>query len=102
SPDGRISVQLNLEDSVPTYVVRYNDQVALENSRLGLIRDDEDFSAGLTLVEASPIEKITDEYELLHGKKRRVRYEANEKTFHLTSASGQKMDVIFRVSNDGV
>lgn len=102
SPDGQISVQFHLEDSIPAYAIRYNDQVALENSRLGLIREDVDLSTGMTLVEASPVEKITDEYELLHGKKRQIRYEANEKIFHLASASGQKMDVIFRVSNDGV
>jgi alpha-glucosidase len=37
-----------------------------------------------------------------YGKKLNCSYAANKRTFHLNSASGQKMDIIFQVSNDGV
>jgi hypothetical protein len=36
------------------------------------------------------------------GKKRDISYRANEQTFSVQNARQQKMDIVFRVSNDGV
>lgn len=103
SPDGRLTVEFKLNaDRAPVYLVRQNGQVVLTESRLGLVRDDADFSRGLTLAAASPIEAVADDYELLTAKRRHNSYRGNRQVFHLATADGKKMDVTFQVSNDGV
>lgn len=103
SPDGHLAVEFKLNaDHAPTYLVRSGGQVVLPESRLGLIRDDADFSRGLTLAAASPVEAVADDYELLTAKRRHNSYRGNRQVFHLATAAGKKMDVIFQVSNDGV
>jgi alpha-glucosidase len=103
SPDGHIRVEVQLDsDGSPHYSVALDDKVVLEPSRLGLKRDDADFSQGLSLKSSSASERIEDAYELLTAKRRHNHYIANRKTFHFEEFSGKKLDVIFQVSNDGV
>ncbi len=103
SPNGRLTAEFHLDaDGVPRYTIQRDGQPVLDESRLGLVRDDADFSKGLRLVSESPTEPVEDHYEILTAKRRVNDYRANRKVFHLQAASGQKMDVIFQVSDDGV
>jgi len=103
SPDANIRVEVQLTPSgEPHYSVAYRDGAVLEPSRLGLVRDDADFSSGLTLLSASEIERVDEHYEVQTLKRRKNHYVANRKTFHFEAGGGQKLDVIFQVSNDGV
>ena len=103
SPDGHIRVDVQVDaDGAPHYSIAVQDKTVLEPSRLGLKRDDADFSHGLTFESASASERIDERYELLTGKRRHNRYVANRKTFHFADAAGKKLDVTFQVSNDGV
>lgn len=102
SPDGAIVVEFRLVDGRPTYSILRNGQPALQESRLGLIRDDEDFSRGLKLVSQSPANPVEDRYEILTAKRRVNTYHGNASTIHLQTASGKKMHIMFQVSNDGV
>jgi hypothetical protein len=103
SPDGRIKVGFQLTtNGEPRYVVRLEGQPVLQESALGLIRDDADFSRGLRLISQSPTEPVQDYYEILTAKRRMNAYRANRRVFHLATADGQKIDIIFQVSNDGV
>jgi alpha-glucosidase len=103
SPDGRIAVDFYLNaEGAPRYAVQLDAKPALEESRLGLVRDDADFSKGLQFVSASSTGRIKDKYEILTAKRRLNDYRANRKVFHLQTAAGQKLDIIFQVSNDGV
>jgi alpha-glucosidase len=103
SPDGRIAVDFHLNaDDAPRYAIQLDAKPALQESRLGLVRDDADFSKGLQLVSASPTERVKDKYEIVTAKRRLNDYRANRKVFHLQTAAGQKLDIIFQVSNDGV
>jgi alpha-glucosidase len=103
SPDGQIEVRFELNATgAPVYSIFYKSQPALRESRLGLIRDDEDFSRGLTMAGESKVESVEDRYEILTAKRRFNTYLANRKIFHLTTDSGQKMNIIFQVSRDGV
>ncbi|MFZ0034449.1 MAG: glycoside hydrolase family 97 catalytic domain-containing protein, partial [Sedimentisphaerales bacterium] len=102
-PDKRISVSFWISDvKIACYRVEFSDTPILGESKLGIIREDEDFSKGLSLESASDVEAIKADYEMLQGKKHHYSYAANKRTFHLKNASGKKMDVIFQVSNDGV
>ena len=77
-------------------------KTVLAESKLGLVRGDADFSQGLRLVSESPLETVTDRYELPDSKRLRNTFQANCKTLHLERDKAGKIDVVFRVSNDGV
>ncbi len=102
SPDGNISVTVYTENSKPYYQITSKGMEVIESSRLGLSLDGVNLSEGTELVETSSISKITDEYEMLHGKQRLISYEANEKSYTFRHSSGQEYTVVFRVSDDGV
>jgi alpha-glucosidase len=100
SPDKNIVVTCNIQG--PDYSISYKGQPVLLKSKLGLVREDEDFSKALQLVKVSPPTIVTDAYTMVNAKKRNIRYIATERVFATKTASGKKMNVIFRVSNDGV
>ena len=103
SPDERIVAEIRInEDGSPLYTVIRGGELVLRESKLGLIRDDADFSRGLQLLTVSPVETVSDEYELLTSKRRHNSYRANRRTLSLETSAGQKLDIIFQVSDDGV
>jgi hypothetical protein len=103
SPDGRLVVDFRLTSAgAPRYAICLAGQPVLQESRLGLVREDADFSQGLRLAGQSPTTVVRDRYEILTAKRRVNTYRANRKEFHLQTAVGQRLDVIFQVSNDGV
>ena len=103
SPDEKISVHFRLSDEKSwLYKVDFDGTEILAESKLGIIRGDEDFSRNLSLESASLVERVESEYEMLQGKKRRYSYAANKRVFHFKTSSGKKMDITFQVSNDGV
>ena len=103
SPDGRLIVEFKLNASgAPVYLIRRDGMLLLQESRLGLIRDDADFSQGLVLTGESKVTKVRDRYEILTAKRRFNDYRANRKEFHLARLDGKKVDIIFQVSDDGV
>ena len=102
SPNGRLKVDFQLDaDGAARYAIRLDDKPVLRDSRLGLVRDDDDFSRGLRLLSASRTEAVRDGYEILTAKRRVNVYRANRRVLRLRSASGQRMDIIFQVSDDG-
>ena len=103
SPDKRLEVVLNINATGEVrYAIQLDGKPVLRNSRLGLVRDDADFSRNLKILSTSPIQRATDQYEILTAKRRLNTYLANRKVIHLQTVAGQKMDIIFQVSNDGV
>jgi hypothetical protein len=102
SPGGIVSAEFKMKGDSPYYTIRVGDHPVMQDSRLGLVRDDEDFSKGLKLLSASAPESIEDHYEILTAKRRQNTYRATKQVFHLQAASGKKMDVIFQVSDDGI
>jgi alpha-glucosidase len=103
SPDRRLAVEFGLTDAgAPVYVIRRDGAPVLRESHLGLVLDDADFTKDLRLQAASPVERVHDRYELLTAKRRVNTYDANRQVFHLQTAAGRPLDLIFQVSNDGV
>lgn len=96
-----VSVVVNAE-KVLNYSVKRNGQAVLLPSPLGLKLDGADFSREVELVHSSPIKTVTDSYSMAVGKRRNIHYQANEQVYSVVDAGGHKMDVIFRVSDDGV
>ena len=103
SPDRHIEVAFTLSaDGDPRYSVLLSGKTVLNESRLGLVRKDADFSRALKLVNVSPEHTYHDEYELLTIKRRHNVYDANQRTIELETADGKKIQIQFSVSNDGV
>jgi len=103
SPDKTLSVNFWItKNGDAMYSVSSKKKTVLENSKLGLLREDEDFSKELSLVSASAAYPVTDSYELLTSKRRFNTYKANKQVFRVKNANRQLMDVIFQVSNDGL
>ncbi|WP_224995355.1 glycoside hydrolase family 97 protein [Cesiribacter sp. SM1] len=103
SPDGNLRVAFALqENGQPAYSIFYRDSLVLTDSKLGLSRTDSDFSKGMTLASVSEPQLVRDEYVMMHGKRRLCTYQANEKSFSLSNTAGEKLNIIFRVSDDGV
>ena len=83
------------------YSVKKLGAVVLEDSKLGLIRED-DLFINFASVSPSTITSISDSYKLLTSKKYLNTYKANKQVFHLKTKNGKLLDIIFQVSNDGV
>jgi hypothetical protein len=102
SPDRRIRVRIAVDAGSPRYSVQLDGRDVLAPSPLGLRRGDADFTTALSLAGATPVERVKDDYLLLHGKRRRVRYLANRRVFEFANQAGHTLEVAFQVSNDGV
>src|SRR5262245_38528129 len=105
SPDGRLVVQVRVESGRPVYVASLDGKPVLGVSHLGVVRDDADFTQGLTTTanysKRVDTEKVDDRYELLTSKRRSGVYRANRRTLELQTSSGARIDIVFQVSNDG-
>ncbi len=106
SPDGRILVAFSLADARATYSVSVGGKEILRPSRLGVVRDDADFTANIDVTanyekRAAKLEKVEDRYELLTSKRRQNVYRANRRVLEVQTAAGARMDIEFQVSNDG-
>ena len=103
SPNGRVVAEFRLDsEGAPRYGIRLGAEPVMQESRLGLVRDDADFTRGLRLSSASRVEPVEDRYEVLTAKRRQNLYRANRRVFHLERADGRRLDVVLQVSNDGV
>lgn len=102
SPNGLLSLQVNVSNGYASYRVHVNDTLLMDTSRLGIEMTGEDFYSNLKLVSVSEGKAIDEKFSMMHGKRTQVQYTAVEKTYQFQNKSGKRMDVIFRASNDGV
>jgi alpha-glucosidase len=106
SPDGRILVEVTVNEGQPSYTVSLDGKQVLRTSRLGVVREDVDFTTGLAPTanyqkRVSRLEKVEDRYELQATKRRHNVYRANRRVMELQTAAGARMDIEVQVSNDG-
>jgi alpha-glucosidase len=106
SPDGRILVEVTVNEGQPSYTVSLDGKQVLRTSRLGVVREDADFTTGLAPTANYPnrvsrLEKVEDRYELQTAKRRHNVYRANRRVIELQTAVGARMDIEVQVSNDG-
>lgn len=103
SPNGKISVDFRLTSvGEPVYSISHSGTSILQQSKLGIVRSDGDFSTKLSLDSVSAQQVISDKYTLLHGKRLNCSYTANKRIFYLNNSGSKKVEIIFQVSNDGV
>ncbi len=101
SPDKSISVRFEMsEEGQLIYTINKNGETALENSRLGIVTDQENFCGGL-LIESTQVTSMDESYSLPQGKKSIYRNHYNEREIVLTK-NGHICKIYFRVFDDGV
>lgn len=103
SPNKQLDLSVTLNpDQTLSYSVKRNGQAVLLPSPLGLKLEGADFSRGLKLAATSPVKAVSAHYTMAVGKRRDIHYRANEQVYSVVNAAGQKMDLAFRVSDDGL
>lgn len=103
SPDKKIVINFVLTSSgEAVYSVSHSGSILLEQSKLGIVRSDNDFSTNLTIDSVSNESVVIDNYTLLHGKRLKCTYTGNRRVFYLKNSNSKIMEIIFQVSNDGV
>jgi hypothetical protein len=102
SPDGRVRADVSVEDGRLVYRVLLGEQELLARSPLGLDSSAGDFHSGVRIVSESAPSDVNAPYDLPAGKASRVDYRGREGVVTMENASGQRLDVRFRLANDGV
>ena len=103
SPDNQVQVNVFVtgQNTLAYSVERGSLPVILE-SDLGLQLTAADFTQDVAIDSRSPIVSVVDDYTMRVGKKSKISYKANQQTFVVSNAQRQKLQITFRVSNDGV
>ena len=102
SPDKHITVAVRATDGRLTYAIARDGKPVLLASELGLQLAGADLANDLSLAATSTPRAVEDHYQMAVGKRKDISYRANEQTWTLQNARQQKIDIVFRVSNDGV
>lgn len=103
SPDKSIALKIFLSASGEIqYTVKRSGANVIQPSALGVTMKEHDFTQDMKLVTISKPERITDSYRTKNAKKSSIRYEANQLIASFINAEEKNMDIIFRLSNDGV
>ena len=101
SPDGKLKLNVSIETGNPIYSVTYNDKVMLENSPLGLITNEGDFTKNMSFVESTP-GTVNKSYEQEKIKKSSINYEANTLKFTIVNSDKKQISILFQVSNNDI
>lgn len=103
SPDKTIVLNVNLSVSGEIqYSVQKSGFNVIQPSALGIMMKGHNFTQGMKLSSKSKTEQISDRYEIKNAKKSNILYQANQLVVTFTNEENKKMDIIFRLSNDGV
>lgn len=102
SPDKSIALQVYLSASGEMqYKLERSGVTIIHPSALGVMMKGHDFTRGMKLVGTSKPQRITDSYQTKNAKKSSMLYQANQLVMSFLNEEGKKMDLIFRLSNDG-
>ena len=104
SPDGSLKVTLSLDTiNAIQYAVYLDREMVVQPSKLGISLAGKKYSFLQDLKFAGQSDQVIhDEFIAVAGKRKHNAYHANEKTITFNNSSGNRLDVIFRVSNHEV
>ena len=96
SPNGRIT----LERMGEGFSIQHEQRLMLEIPQIGIRTTST--NGELTFRNRSKARHIEERYDMISGKRRHCRNEANEYVYRFTDASGKTVRMVFRLYNDGV
>lgn len=101
SPDGKLTLSVDVKDGNPVYQVKYDGKQMLDDSPLGFVADNGDFATGITFVSKRDAH-LEYNYDLRASKRSTVHVDANQLVVTLKNRDGNSYDVDFRVSNNDI
>jgi enterochelin esterase-like enzyme len=103
SPDKSIALNVFLSASGEIqYTVQKSGVNVLQPSALGVMMKGHNFTQRMKLATITGPEGIQDSYQIKNAKKSNIQYQANQLVVSFINEEEKKMDIIFRISNDGV
>ena len=101
SPDGRMTVDVQVHHGQATYSIVYDGKQILLPSRLGLSTNIGDYTNGLAL-RSVRTDRVERHYDMMRTKASHSDYIANRMVVTLQNAEAHTVDVVFQVSNNDV
>lgn len=100
-PDGQLTAIVSVLNGKPVYSVTYNNKIMLENSPLGLVTNEGDFTENIKYTGKS-IDTVNKEYKQDKIKKSHIRYTANKLICTFENPKQQQISIVFIVSNNDI
>lgn len=100
-PDGKLKVDFDVVGGKPMYSVTYEGQQVLDQSPLGFVADNGDFSKNIKYV-GNGTAKLNFDYDMTRSKYSKVHVESNQLKVQLENEKGYRFDIDFRVSNNDI
>jgi len=101
SPDGKVEVKVSDAGGRMYYSVALDGQEMLQPSALGLKTSIGDFTRNLSIFNSSQ-SSVTSSYQMRGTKAASADYSANRLSIDVKNKDGQKMNIVFQVSNNDV
>lgn len=102
SPSGFVKLKFAMLNGHPTYEVLYKNKPIVSKSSLGIkLKGTDDLVSDFTLDNNSQ-KAVNETWKPVLGEQSNIKNNYNELTVNLSQKSGRKMNIIFRVFNDGV
>lgn len=98
---GNLKVNVSVKNGVPVYAVVYKERTILEDSPLGLVTNEGDFTSQMELAE-SVAGQVEKEYTQEKIKRSHVKYRANTLRCTFKNAQGKQISVLFHVSANDI
>ena len=102
SPDRERAISVSLDKGQLNYQASLDGKVVIQESPLGLRRDDQDFEHGLVFESAGAVEKRREKYELFAGVQPRVDHRVNFRALNFRNAAGSPIEIDLAASDEGV
>lgn len=103
SPDNNLKAEFCLNDEgTVEYLVKKENEIVAEASKLGIVTDVDDFTKGLHFIGKTQVTQGVDDYDLTGAKVSHVHDTYNEVTYSFWSQNGAELKVIVRMYNDGL
>jgi alpha-glucosidase len=101
SPDGTVTVAVGVKANKPFYTIKYGTKTIVAPSHLGFLLDKGSLGDDVKLTGKSYSSK-DETWSQPWGEEDTVRNHYHELTVNFREKSGRRMDIVFRVFNDGV
>lgn len=102
SPDRNIQLVINQEQEHIMATVKYQGRTIIPEIRFGIQEQKQTFYGNMKCLGFSKETAIREQYSAIHGKKSSCGNIGNAFTMYLENPQKQKLDIEFRVYNDGV